>query len=124
MLNLSAENLIFIGDGAFFGCKSLKTAELPESVTDIGNNAFGYYDDNGNYVTDETTIVAPKDSVAHKYAVDNNFNFAELNKNISTLITLVIVLIVVFVIIAIGIVILIILVKSKNKTAESAKPNT
>lgn len=117
-----SENLTSIGDGAFFGCSSLKSAEIPESVTDIGDKAFGYYDDNGDYVTDETTIVAPKDSVAHQYAIDNNFNYAELNKNISTLITLVIVLIVVLVIIAIGITILIVLVKKKNKVTNPASP--
>ena len=34
------EGLNVIREGAFFGCKSLKTVEIPKSVIEIADNAF------------------------------------------------------------------------------------
>ena len=53
---------------AFYWCKNLKKITIPYSVTSIAGNAFSYCPDN-------LVIHCPKNSTAHKYAVDNKRSY-------------------------------------------------
>lgn len=65
-----ADGVTTIGNSVFRGCTVLETITIPESVTTIGTQAFyGFIG----------TIYCTKDSVAHKYSVANNLNFAFIN---------------------------------------------
>ena len=62
------ESVTNIGSKAFSECSSLKNIKIPESVTSIGVNAFSDCDVN-------VIIYGDKDSVAEKYANENNLKF-------------------------------------------------
>ena len=58
------EGVHYIGRYAFEGCVSLESITIPESVQEIGYSAF--------WGCNNIIISTPKDSTAHRYAVDND----------------------------------------------------
>lgn len=60
------EGLIAIGDLAFHGCFSLKTINIPSSVTTISTSAFLGWSPDGSLL-EKLTIYVPYGSYAHKY---------------------------------------------------------
>ena len=69
-------SVISIGKEAFYACYNLSKAIIPKSVETIGEHAIGYADHHKN----ELTIYVEKNSAAKKYAIDNNFNYIEVNE--------------------------------------------
>ena len=70
------ENVTAIGDGDLLGCKSLKRVYIPDTVTTIGEHAFGYYmdyDTNKEVAIEGFTIVGKPGSAAQAYAKGNGF---------------------------------------------------
>ena len=70
-----------IENEAFFICPALKTVKLSSYIQYVGEKAFGYgSDENGaeQKVTD-CRILGSKDSAGEKYAVDNGFEFVDLD---------------------------------------------
>ena len=70
------ENVTAIGKGGLFGCKSLKRVYIPDTVTTIGEHAFGYYmdyDSNKEVAIEGFTIVGKPGSAAQAYAKGNGF---------------------------------------------------
>ena len=70
------ENVTAIGKGDLFGCKSLKRVYIPDTVTTIGEHAFGYYmdyDSNKEVAIEGFTIVGKPGSAAQTYAKGNGF---------------------------------------------------
>ena len=68
---------------AFYGCMNLKEIRLPETLTEIGNYALGYYcneelDDALAKIAD-VTIFAKADTQAQKYAEENAVSFINLS---------------------------------------------
>lgn len=61
-----------IGSLAFINCKNLKTVKIPDSVVNIGNAVFSG--------AEQVTIYCNKDSVAHKYAIENKISFVLLDE--------------------------------------------
>ena len=71
-----------ISSRALYGISSLKSVTVPQSVTDIGNKAFGYYIDNDSGLTvriKDLTVYGYKGTAAEKYANDNRFTFIALD---------------------------------------------
>lgn len=81
------------GEG-FLYCENVETVTIPDSVTSVGSHAFNmcpnlekvYFTDNvktiGINIFDKSSdaiICAPKNSYAHKYAVENNIKFECVN---------------------------------------------
>ena len=56
-----------IGEEAFYGCYSLTSVTLPDSLTFIGNYAFSF--------CDALTLIVPRDSYACQYAIDNGLSY-------------------------------------------------
>ena len=61
-------NVTNIGGYAFLNCADLTSITIPDSVTSIGSNAFKG--------SPNVTIYCYKDSVAHKYAIENSIPFS------------------------------------------------
>ncbi len=74
ILTLS-KGLVSIGDYAFDSCSNLKGVIIYGAETKVGYNAFGFC---GADKVDGFTITALKGSEAEVYAMDNGFNFVEL----------------------------------------------
>ena len=71
-------------------CKNITNVSIPNSVTNIGENAFGYYilRNNGNMTIQKVknyTIYGYKGSEAERYANDNQFIFVPINDTQSIL---------------------------------------
>ncbi len=68
---------------AFYGCMNLKEIRLPETLTEIGNYAFGYYCneelDDALAKIDDVAIFAKADTQAQKYAEENAVSFINLS---------------------------------------------
>lgn len=64
---------------AMLGCESMKSLEIPESVTYIGDHAVGYYvSDYGDfYSINDFTIIGSAGSAAASYAAKENISFTE-----------------------------------------------
>ena len=63
---------------AFYGCESLKSFTVPESVYRIGNNAFGMTwseTDNETVKIPDFTLNCYENSAAYDYAVENGINY-------------------------------------------------
>ena len=69
-----------IGNCAFFRCSELKSVTIPKSVKNIGVNALGVkFDSSGDLEKVEGfTICGYKNSIAEKYAIENDFKFVAL----------------------------------------------
>ena len=72
-----------IGSMAFYGCMSYKEIRIPEATEEIGSYAFGYFcdeelDDEFAKI-DGVTIFAKADTVAQKYAEENEITFINLS---------------------------------------------
>lgn len=74
-----------IGDRAFVECKSLKAVTIPKSVTEIGEQAFGYYTEGSPDAVYKKvsgfTVTGYKGSAAETYAKDNGFTFTALEED-------------------------------------------
>ena len=108
------ENITEINEGAFLKCRSLKKVTVPKQVTQIGSQAFlssnlesiaiydpncgiadnaiansKAYDNNAKkYVYSfDGVIYGYTDSTAQKYAEDNGYTFAALDKNNEVIVT-------------------------------------
>ena len=69
------ESNINIGKDAFLNCDSLKSVKLPENVSSVSSNAFGF-SFNENYVKNEDFVVyGAKETPAENYANSNEFKF-------------------------------------------------
>ena len=83
-----------IGMHAFWGCPSLKSVKIPDSVTRIDWRAFGFYsvhtiDGDGRIIRDDRkvdgfTIYGCSGSEAERYANENGFKFVDISKTKSS----------------------------------------
>ena len=74
------DSLQVIEDNAFYNDRIMHFAEIPASVTFIGNRAFGYYEDEHWESTRDKTFVIKgyADTDAERYAFENEFTFIDL----------------------------------------------
>lgn len=76
-------NVQTIGSMAFYGCMSLKDIKISETVSAIGNYAFGYYCneelDDALAKIEGMTIFAKSGTEAQKYTVENEISFINLS---------------------------------------------
>ena len=74
---INGKNVTTIDDGAFERCDTLESITIHNSVTTIGNNAFGYCwnINNRRRKVKKFHICCYKDTAGEKYAVDNRFNY-------------------------------------------------
>ncbi|MCR5793822.1 MAG: leucine-rich repeat protein [Solobacterium sp.] len=92
-----SDGVVRIGEDSFIA-SSLKSVVIPETVSDIGNRAFGYvfdYDANGYVqgyvVNDDYVIYGYSGTAAETYANENGITFVDMNttelsaSNISTI---------------------------------------
>lgn len=69
-----------IGNQAFLGCTSMEIAIVPEQVISIGDHALGYYCNNGKegiYYSSLLKILGTSGTAADTYAQENNITFIE-----------------------------------------------
>jgi hypothetical protein len=71
-----------IGAMAFYGCNNLSSVFVPETVTEIGNYAIGYYCDEEKdipYAKNESVMIyGTKGSAAEAYAFENEILFVDV----------------------------------------------
>ncbi len=71
-----------IGTMAFYGCNNLSSVFVPETVTEIGNYAIGYYCDEEKdipYAKNESVMIyGTKGSAAEAYAFENEILFVDV----------------------------------------------
>ncbi len=73
--NINNKPVTGIGDGAFKDCDDLDSIEIPDSVTDIADNAFEGSED--------TIIICNPGSKAEEYAKDHDMSYIYKDKTIS-----------------------------------------
>jgi len=88
--NVKFRNIQYIGKNAFFGCKSLKKVKLNDGVLHISSMAFAnctqleeiyipnsvrQIDENVFIHSKNVVIICEKDSIAHKYAIENEMSY-------------------------------------------------
>lgn len=73
-----SDGITSIGAYAFFGFEG--PVFIPETVTNIGNHAFGYYynEDGAEVVNYDFIIMGYKDTTAEQYAAENEIQFFEI----------------------------------------------
>lgn len=72
-----ADNFEKIGSYAFVGCNKLKSVTVPDSVSEIGDCAFGYSDEQGTKLAD-FTIYGDNSTAAQAYAIANCFDYVSI----------------------------------------------
>ena len=77
---IDSKSVTKIGSGAFSRCAKLESITIPDSVSKIGNKAFGYYYDNGYTKISNLKIYCYSGTAGEQYAKDNGFDFEWLDK--------------------------------------------
>ena len=72
------DSVSYIDGYAFYDCPNLKSVTLSKNVTEIGDEAFGYYNAQIEKL-DGFTIYGYKNTAAETYASDNGFTFVDLD---------------------------------------------
>ena len=65
--HVSFDGVLHIEKNAFYNCKMLKTVRFTDSCQTIEHHVFAH--------CPNLTIIAPENSVAHRYAIDNGIAF-------------------------------------------------
>ena len=77
---IDSKSVTKIGSGAFSRCAKLESITIPDSVSKIGNKAFGYYYDNGYTKISNLKIYCYSGTAGEQYAKGNGFDFEWLDK--------------------------------------------
>ena len=77
---IDSKSVTKIGSGAFSRCAKLESITIPDSVSKIGNKAFGYYYDNGYTKLSNLKIFCYSGTAGEQYAKDNGFDYEWLDK--------------------------------------------
>ena len=77
---IDSKSVTKIGSGAFSRCAKLESITIPDSVSKIGNKAFGYYYDNGYTKLSNLKIYCYSGTAGEQYAKDNGFVYEWLDK--------------------------------------------
>ena len=77
---IDSKSVTKIGSGAFSRCAKFESITIPDSVSKIGNKAFGYYYDNGYTKLSNLKIYCYSGTAGEQYAKDNGFDFEWLDK--------------------------------------------
>ena len=77
---IDSKSVTKIGSGAFSRCAKLESITIPDSVSKIGNKAFGYYYDNGYTKISNLKIYCYSGTAGEQYAKDNGFGYEWLDK--------------------------------------------
>ena len=77
---IDSKSVTKIGSGAFSRCAKLESITIPDSVSKIGNKAFGYYYDNGYTKLSNLKIYCYSGTAGEQYAKDNGFDYEWLDK--------------------------------------------
>ena len=77
---IDSKSVTKIGSGAFSRCAKLESITIPDSVSKIGNKAFGYYYDNGYTKLSNLKIYCYSGTAGEQYAKDNGFEYEWLDK--------------------------------------------
>ena len=75
------ESVEIINSFAFYNCFSLEKIIIPRNVTNIGENAFGYYNDGGNMKNSNFIIYCYSGTAGEQYAIDNDFYYELLDNH-------------------------------------------
>ena len=75
------ESVEIINSFAFYNCFSLEKVIIPRNVTNIGENAFGYYNDGGNTKNSNFIIYCYSGTAGEQYAIDNDFYYELLDNH-------------------------------------------
>ena len=77
---IDSKSVTKISSGAFSRCAKLESITIPDSVSKIGNKAFGYYYDNGYTKLSNLKIYCCSGTAGEQYAKDNGFDYEWLDK--------------------------------------------
>ena len=77
---IDSKSVTKIGSGAFSRCAKLESITIPDSVSKIGNKAFGYYYDNSYTKISNLKIYCYSGTAGEQYAKDNGFDYEWLDK--------------------------------------------
>ena len=77
---IDSKSVTKIGSGAFSRCAKLESITIPDSVSKIGNKAFGYYYDNGYTKISNLKIYCYSGTAGEQYAKGNGFDYEWLDK--------------------------------------------
>ena len=77
---IDSKSVTKIGSGAFSRCAKLESITIPDSVSKIGNKAFGYYYDNGYKKINNLKIYCYSSTAGEQYAKDNGFDYMLIDK--------------------------------------------
>ncbi len=81
--SVNFDDVTNIATMAFYGCMNLKEIRIPETLIELGNYAFGYYCneelDDALAKIENVTIFAKVDTLAQRYAEENEIAFINLS---------------------------------------------
>lgn len=81
LVSIDFQSVEKIDSMAFYGCMALYEIRLPETLTELGNYAFGYYCneelDDALAKIDGVTIFAKQGTVAKQYAEENEISYVD-----------------------------------------------